>query len=129
MNRFMRLLLLVVIALQITSFASAEVEAECASPGECANPDMAAPKEDPNCPSREHVIKCAGKTLDANKNGKLDRDELQGAIDLLPWYSRGKILAWIETRCALETFGSLLFSLNVRYSQNPWFGRQDDGQM
>ena len=94
MNRFTRLFILVVIAaLQISSsFASAEAaEPECATPGECANPDVvAAPKEDPNCPSREHVIKCAGETLDANKNRKLDREELQGAIDLLPWYSRGK---------------------------------------
>jgi hypothetical protein len=91
----MRLLLLVVIALQIASFSSAEVETECATPGECSNPEVAAAKEDPNCPSREHVIKCAGEVLDTNMNGKLDREEIQGAIDLLPWYSRGKSYRYI----------------------------------
>lgn len=39
---------------------------------------------DPNCPDRDHLMRCAGKHLDHNKNGKLDRDELQGAIDSLP---------------------------------------------
>lgn len=90
----------------------------CASgEGECANPDVTTPEEenadvaqeveapvvpeievpddtpkveeDPNCPSRDLIIRCAGKYLDTNKNGKLDRPELQGAIDSLPWYARG----------------------------------------
>eukprot|EP00536_Pseudo-nitzschia_multiseries_P002259 jgi/Psemu1/294763/fgenesh1_pm.30_\ len=90
-------------------------EACAAGDGECANPDVAATdvdisadaaeaeadapeaipiaaaKEplDPNCPSRDVIIRCAGKYLDTNENGKLDRPELQGAIDQLPWYARG----------------------------------------
>lgn len=42
-----------------------------------------------NCPSRKHVIKCAGEYLDTNGNGLLERFELQTAIDKLPWLSRG----------------------------------------
>jgi len=41
---------------------------------------------DPNCPDRDHIIRCAGKYLDKNKNGKLDRAELEEAIGSLPWY-------------------------------------------
>ncbi len=87
------------------------VDGECTAPGECANPDViadasagetaeatedATPEpavertpEDPNCPSREYVIRCSGEYLDTDKNGKLERAELQTAIDTLPWYARG----------------------------------------
>jgi len=41
--------------------------------------------EKPNCPSREYVIRCSGEYLDTNKNGLLERTELQAAIDALPW--------------------------------------------
>jgi hypothetical protein len=43
-----------------------------------------------SCPSRSHIIKCAGAHLDLNHNGKLERAELQSAIDSLPWYARGE---------------------------------------
>lgn len=61
-------------------------------------------EEDPNCPSRHHVILCAEKYLDTNRNRKLDRSELQTAIDNLPWWSRGilKILGSVDkmmTKC------------------------------
>jgi hypothetical protein len=67
--------------------------------GECLNSEAAEPSttvteltnEDPNCPSREHVIRCAGLHLDTNKNGLLERSELQDAIDRLPWYGRGEL--------------------------------------
>ena len=111
--------LFVVAALTLFSTGPTLVVADesCASgEGECANPDVISeeenpdvapeveapvatevevpddtPKaeEDPNCPSRDLIIRCAGKYLDTNKNGKLDRPELQGAIDSLPWYARG----------------------------------------
>ena len=73
--------------------------------GECANPDApGAAEEDPNCPSRELIIRCAGKHLDANKNGKLDRDELENAIDSLPWYARGilQILGSVDKMVSRE---------------------------
>jgi hypothetical protein len=44
------------------------------------------PKIDPNCPDRDHLMRCARVHLDTNKNGKLDRDELEKAISSLPWY-------------------------------------------
>lgn len=40
---------------------------------------------DKNCPDRGHIIRCTGAHLDLNKNGKLDRDELDSAIQSLPW--------------------------------------------
>jgi hypothetical protein len=40
---------------------------------------------DKNCPDRGHIIRCTGEYLDLNKNGKLDRDELDSAIKSLPW--------------------------------------------
>ena len=48
--------------------------------------------EDPKCPSRPHIIRCAAATLDKNKNNKLERKELQEGIDSLPWLSRGELL-------------------------------------
>lgn len=99
---------------QLEGDATVEVTADCnAENGECTNPDVVsdipeaaqavetetktetsdvtepALPEDPHCPSREYVIKCAGIYLDTNQNGKLEREELQSAIDKLPWYSRG----------------------------------------
>lgn len=85
-----------------------EVTADCnPENGECVNPEATSvlpevevkeateevppsTPEDPHCPSREFVIRCAGIYLDKNQNGKLEREELQSAIDKLPWYSRGK---------------------------------------
>eukprot|EP00539_Tryblionella_compressa_P017171 CAMPEP_0178849364 /NCGR_PEP_ID=MMETSP0746-20121128/19894_1 /TAXON_ID=913974 /ORGANISM="Nitzschia punctata, Strain CCMP561" /LENGTH=154 /DNA_ID=CAMNT_0020514547 /DNA_START=18 /DNA_END=482 /DNA_ORIENTATION=+ len=56
---------------------------------QCANPEVTTKEEDPNCPSRDLIIRCAGKHLDTNNNGKLDRSELESAIGSLPWYARG----------------------------------------
>ena len=97
-----RYLAFVLLALLIVSGLShAEGESEECAPveggeeGECANPaveiETPAVEEDPNCPSRERVIRCAGIHLDTNQNGFLERAELQSAIDRLPWYSRGII--------------------------------------
>lgn len=70
------------------------IETECNTEnGECANPGATVNNisvEDPNCPSREYVIRCAGIHLDANNNGKLERAELETAIDRLPWYGRSE---------------------------------------
>lgn len=57
---------------------------------ECSNPEVGCPtEEDPNCPSRPHIIRCAGKYLDTDQNMSLERGELEAAIDSLSWYSRG----------------------------------------
>ena len=58
---------------------------------ECDNPD-AVLAEDPSCPSRPHIVRCAGEYLDKNKNKMLERSELEDAIDSLPWYSKGTLL-------------------------------------
>ena len=97
------------------------VDANCNTEnGECLNPDaetsttttttVTAASEDPNCPSREHVIRCAGLHLDTNKNGYLERKELQDAIDRLPWYGRGKL------QCNPEEHGEADFSCHCVFS-------------
>jgi hypothetical protein len=102
------------------TLVGAESEAACSSEeGECENPDVVVAddaaeeeeesepipevevetiEEDPNCPSRDLIIRCAALHLDKNKNGKIDRPELQGAIDSLPWFARGilKILGSVD---------------------------------
>ena len=85
--QFLRFLTLLGVTLALLT--SCRAEEDCtAGDGECANPD-AVEAEDPNCPSRSHVIRCAEQYLDTNRNGKLDRVELESAIDQLPWYGKG----------------------------------------
>lgn len=96
--RFSFLVLLCIVVL-----TTCRADGECATSGECPNPEaqevaeevveeVVAPEAgDPQCPTRAHVVYCAGKHLDTNQNGKLDRPELESAIDKLPWYGRGKL--------------------------------------
>mmetsp|Transcript_29795 Transcript_29795/g.43941 ORF Transcript_29795/g.43941 Transcript_29795/m.43941 type:complete len:185 (-) Transcript_29795:160-714(-) len=124
--RFLKLLLL---GLLVTTAVIAEegsagdvATEDCATPGECANPEAAAAvgesvevtadegkeeeapavvedpepeteeaskEEDPSCPSRPHIVRCAGEYLDTDKNNKLERSELEAAMSKLPWYARG----------------------------------------
>lgn len=129
LNRFLRLALLLLIVA-----VSCHAEGECVADSgeECANPEAteagsaeavadasettteevveeasATQEEDPQCPSRPFIIRCAGEYLDTNKNGKLERAELQAAIDKLPWYSRGilKIIGSVDkmmTKCDMD---------------------------
>jgi hypothetical protein len=76
-NRFVRILALLLAFVLVAPSVSATEE-------ECADPNAVV--ADPNCPDRDHVVLCAGKYLDKNQNGLLERSELQGAIDELPWY-------------------------------------------
>jgi hypothetical protein len=93
---------------------------ECANPEECADPvavvaddvGIAVTDEDPSCPSRPHIIRCASHYLDKNKNNKLEKSELQDAIDLLPWYSRGilKIIGSVDKimkKCDYDKDGAI----------------------
>lgn len=87
-----RFLLSLLLLLSLYSVAATEeqcVAEECVNPESVVTSDAvkAAATEDvdPKCPSREHVIACAGKYLDTNGNGKLERAELQSGIDSLPW--------------------------------------------
>ena len=80
-----------------------------AAEGECANPDMV---PDPKCPSRPHIVKCAAKYLDLNKDDKLDRSELETAINNLPFFSRGvlKIIGSIDkimAKCDADGDGAI----------------------
>jgi hypothetical protein len=56
-------------------------------------------EEDPKCPSRPHIIRCAAKYLDTNNNGALDRDELDAAMAQVSWIVRGllKVIGSTDT--------------------------------
>ena len=45
-------------------------------------------EEDPACPSRPHIIRCAAKYLDINQNNQLERQELETAMNSVPWILR-----------------------------------------
>lgn len=98
---------------------------QCAA-GDCTNPDAAAKgtteaaaepeptkeEEDPSCPSRPHVIRCAAKYLDTNQNGKLERSELESVMNTVPWLLRGllKIIGSIDTimkKCDADGDGAI----------------------
>ncbi|CAJ1966690.1 unnamed protein product [Cylindrotheca closterium] len=131
LNRFLSL-----IALLLLIAVSCHAEGDCANVNEeglCANPDAAtdevteeavateATEEDPNCPSRAYVIRCAGKYLDTNQNGKLERAELETAINSLPWYSRGllQILGSVDKmmkKCDMD--GDDAISMTTDMEQN-----------
>lgn len=91
MKLSMRSLFCLVVVLCL-SHHMATAESECA-----ADQDQSI-AQDPNCPSREHIIKCAGKYLDTNQNQKLERSELETAINGLPWFARGvlKVIGSID---------------------------------
>ena len=92
---------LVAVALLATFACAEEATAadsgtsECSTPGECTNPeaeviaDVPPKPEDPLCPSRDLIVRCTAKTLDLNGDKKIDRSELEGAINRLPWYAKG----------------------------------------
>lgn len=70
---------------------------ECAADDNtCATADTASSsstneevvEEDPKCPSRPHVIRCAAKYLDTNQNGALEREELETAMNGVSWILR-----------------------------------------
>jgi hypothetical protein len=136
--RSWKLLFVVVAAVMLTSAPTLAQEAEsvveeaatqaikeegCGT-GECANPDMAAipPAEDDSCPTRPHIIACAAKFLDTNQNGKLDRIELETAIDKLPWYSRGilKIIGSVDkimAKCDVDGDGAIGIDYDMSNNQ------------
>jgi hypothetical protein len=133
------LLLLVLVAAQ----------EDCGTPGECANPDVeGAPakgevaadlgeqqqqqviestqqekvEEDPKCPSRPHIIRCTAEYLDVNKNNKLDRIELEEAINKLPWLARGvlKIIGSVNSimkKCDVDQDDAISMDHDMEHNQ------------
>mmetsp|Transcript_17108 Transcript_17108/g.21325 ORF Transcript_17108/g.21325 Transcript_17108/m.21325 type:complete len:161 (-) Transcript_17108:108-590(-) len=102
---------------------SEETENTCPNPeDDCANTDskVVTPDdnatvkepEDPSCPSRPHIVRCAAAHLDVDKNGRLERSELEAAIDALPWLSRGvlKIIGSVDkimAKCDADRDGAI----------------------
>ena len=118
--------------------ATEEEAGECAAgtneAGECINPDAVAqedPEEssstsdeenDPKCPSRQYVIKCAGEYLDTNQNRLLERSELQSAIDKLPWWGKGilNILGSVDkmmAKCDVDGDGAIGMDYDMEHNQ------------
>jgi hypothetical protein len=97
-SRFVKFLILLLVVVG-TSLATDQDGEDCATPGECANPEAVKMEpEDPSCPSRPHIIRCAEAHLDTNGNKKLERAELESAINGLPWLARGvlKIIGSVD---------------------------------
>lgn len=107
MRRCVSLSLLFLFLKLAAVFAVSAEECVGAGEGECAKPEVLV--EDPNCPSRDLIIRCSGKHLDTNGNGKLDRPELEAAIGSLPWYARGilQILGSVDKMVCLQSFAPL----------------------
>ena len=68
--------------------------------------------EDPKCPSRPHIVRCAQAYLDTNKNDMLEREELESAINSLAWYARGvlKIVGSVDAimaKCDYDKDGAI----------------------
>ena len=83
-----------VVAEEVVVSDDGDAGKECAA-DDCASDETAAPaveasgEEDPKCPSRPHVIRCAAKYLDTNSNGALERVELETAMGEVSWIVRG----------------------------------------
>lgn len=45
--------------------------------------------DSPNCPNRDHIIRCTAAYMDKNNNNMLERSELVEGIDSLPLIARG----------------------------------------
>jgi hypothetical protein len=133
--KFLLLALVLTVAVSQDDAAAAETSTAdegCATPGECANPDAPVAEEeaveepvkiekDPSCPSRPHITRCTAKYMDLNQNGKLDRDELEGAIDSLPWLARGvlKIIGSVNTimtKCDYDKDGAISIDYDMQHN-------------
>jgi hypothetical protein len=101
-----------ILILSLVVVAEEQQECEVGGDGTCIEevPVVEALEEpltmDKHCPDRGHIIRCTGATLDLNKNGKLERIELDTAINSLPWY--GRIVWLVRFPCFF-----MFFSLGV----------------
>mmetsp|Transcript_18635 Transcript_18635/g.24847 ORF Transcript_18635/g.24847 Transcript_18635/m.24847 type:complete len:145 (+) Transcript_18635:65-499(+) len=115
MARCFNYIALVIFAVFLIANPVLSEEATCAA-GEC--PEAI----DPSCPPRDHIIVCAAEYLDVNKNGKLDRSELEDALDSLPWYARGvlKILGSVDAimkKCDYDGDGAISMDYDMEASK------------
>lgn len=78
--------------------------------------------EDPKCPSRPHIVRCAQAHLDTNKNDMLERVELESAIDSLPWYARGalKVIGSVDKimeKCDYDKDGAISIDFDMEQTK------------
>ena len=82
-------------AIESSSTSEGDAGKECAADDNDCTPAVeetvvvTEEEEDPKCPSRPHIIKCAAKYLDTNNNDLLERSELDAAMGEVHWLARG----------------------------------------
>lgn len=117
----------VVLADEAAVTSDADAAKECAADDTtCITPDAepvaavaeeppaaaAAAEEDPKCPSRPHIIRCAAKYLDTNQNGALEKSELETAMNSVSWILRSllKVIGSVDsimTKCDADGDGAI----------------------
>ncbi len=118
----MKLSILSLIAILLITKHSVHVAAKDCGGQECKASDDASTAEDPSCPSRPHIIRCAGKYLDLNKNKKLERSELETAIDSLSFVARGvlKIIGSVDKimgKCDADGDGAISMKADMKATE------------
>jgi len=80
-------------AIESSSTSEGDAGKECAADDNDCKPaveeTVVTEEEDPKCPTRPHIIKCAAKYLDTNNNDLLERSELDAAMGEVHWLARG----------------------------------------
>ncbi|KAL7512911.1 hypothetical protein ACHAXN_010145 [Cyclotella atomus] len=94
--------------------AASSTEGAASSSTEGVSPE----EEDPSCPSRPHVIRCAAKYLDTNQNGVLERSELESVMQTVPWLLRGLLNIFgsvdsIMKKCDADGDGSITIDVDM----------------
>ena len=79
-------------------------------------------EEDPACPSRPHVIRCAAKYLDTNQNGALEKSELETAMNTVPWILRSllNIIGSVDAimkKCDADGDGSIDIEVDMKATE------------
>ena len=102
--------------------ADADTGKECAADGSCAPEPEAAEEEDPKCPSRPHVIRCAAKYLDTNNNGALERSELEDAMGGVSWILRSllKVIGSVDAimkKCDADGDGKIDIETDMKATE------------
>lgn len=114
------------VAVDVAVDVDADAGKQCAAAddGDCAPRPAAGgeDEEDPKCPSRPHVIRCAAAHLDTNRNGALEREELDDAIGGVSWILRGLLnvigsVDAIMKKCDADGDGKITIEEDMRATE------------
>ena len=101
----------------------ADAGKDCAAAGSCAPESGEAAPEDPKCPSRPHVVRCAAKYLDTNHNGALEREELETAMNSVSWILRSllKVIGSVDSimkKCDADGDGKITIEQDMEATKD-----------